>query len=93
MTYPTEKRFEQVPLPSKDFIEGLKAALEVVERRKRYYEFYRKKDEPADPQLMTTHPAVFQTLDEIILFISSMIEKAERGPTLDDRETVHMEPG
>lgn len=91
MTYPTEKANERLPdvleQRSEDYVRGLKDARDRVVKRKHYYELFRRREDLAEPQMMTTHPAVFTTLDEVILFISSMIERAERG--LTGGETVH----
>ncbi len=58
---------------SADYIRGVEDALKCVKRRQEHYELYRNGD------AMRTHPATFAILDELVVFLSALKERAESG--------------
>lgn len=51
--------------------DGVKDAIKIVKYRQQHYEIYR------DGEAMRTLPAVFATLDEVLIFLEAMLERGE----------------
>ncbi len=62
---------------------GIADCIAMVKNRRRYYECYlAKSGETLDQAGMRTKPATFATLDEILVFLGAMLERAETAPPI-----------
>lgn len=51
---------------------GVQACIDIVKRRKQYYELYR------EPGAMQTKPATFATLDDILIHLEAHLERLQK---------------